>query len=445
MNVFLEQLLHGGLVLNERVTASAVNGFDWLFRRSQLVKLGLTWFEYVYVGDLMRVRHYDLRADGKIDFADGTSLSIDPERYSIPLILVPPLGVTAETFDLMPERSLVRYMAARGFKVYMIDWGTPTREHASLRLHDYADHMMNQAVKEVLKHSGAQQVSLLGWCMGGLFSLMWAGLKRDRRIANIVTVASPIDAHQGRGLIPGMGRAINAPAKLLRKITNFRLLNIDPKVMQAPGWVTSLAFKMSNPIGSVTTYWDLLMGLWDRTFVENHSTTADYLNHMLPYPAGVVQDMLVRFTVDNRLAQGEIRLGRKVSRFANIEAPLYALAGDKDALVSPDTARAIIDLVNSSEKFFEVVPGGHMGVILGNTARENAWQKSADWLAERSGVWSLPIPKNTRRVASKKKQQIQPAARHTMAKVLPLPKSGKFIAKPLAIAKRVKVSSTTNS
>ena len=134
MNKLLQQLLHNGLLLNERFAASTVNGFDWLFRRGALVKSGLTWFEYVHVGDLMRVRHYDLRAGGQIEFADGSNLSISQDSHLIPLLLVPPLGVIADTFDLLPDRSLVRYMASRGFKVYMIDWGTPTRKHARLRL-----------------------------------------------------------------------------------------------------------------------------------------------------------------------------------------------------------------------------------------------------------------------------------------------------------------------
>lgn len=425
MNKLLQQLLHNGLLLNERFAASTVNGFDWLFRRGALVKSGLTWFEYVHVGDLMRVRHYDLRAEGQIEFADGSNLSISQDSHLIPLLLVPPLGVIADTFDLLPDRSLVRYMAARGFKVYMIDWGTPTRKHARLRLQDYADHMMDDAIQAVLRHSGAKQVSLMGWCMGGLLSLMQAGLKRDARIANIVTVASPIDTRQGSGVIAGMGRAINTPAKMLRKVTSFRLLNVDPQKMHMPGWMTTIIFKMTDPVGSVTTYWDLLMRLWDREFVETHSTTADYLNNMLAYPAGVMQDMLVRVTVDNKLAKGEIRLGDRISRFANIQAPLYAFAGKTDALVSPSTASAIIDLVSSVDKRFEIAPGGHMGVILGSKARENVWKSAADWLAERSQVSSAaPRRKNVASKTAGVKAPAKPAkpvagTRPSTAKKLP--------------------------
>jgi len=440
VNKLLQQLLHNGLLLNERFAASAVNGFDWLFRRGELVKSGLTWFEYVHVGDLMKVRHYDLRTDGKIDFADGSSLPISLESHQIPLLLVPPLGVIADTFDLMPNRSLVRYMAARGFKVYMIDWGTPTRAHASLRLQDYADRMMNEAIQAVLEHSGAKQVSLMGWCMGGLLSLMQAGLKRDARIANIVTVASPIDTRQGSGVIASMGRVINTPAKMMRKVSDFRLLNVDPQKMHVPGWMTTVMFKMTDPVGSVTTYWDLLMRLWDREFVVNHSTTADYLNNMLAYPAGVVQDMLVRVTVGNKLAKGEIRLGNKISRFANIQAPLYVFAGKTDALVSPSTAKAIIGLVSSADKSFEVAPGGHMGVILGSKAREHVWKSSADWLADRSKA-SVTATRRKSAVGKTSSVKVQPktvrpatAAKPGAAKKLPAAAQAQKTASPTKAA-----------
>jgi polyhydroxyalkanoate synthase len=156
-------------------------------------------------------------------------------------------------------------------------------------------------------------------------------------------------------------------------------------------------------VGSITTYWDLLMRLWDREFVESHSTTADYLNNMLSYPAGVVQDMLIQVAVDNKLAKGEIRLGKRISRFANISAPLYVFAGETDVLVAPSTARLIMELVGSTDKHFEIAPGGHMGVILGARAQSNVWKKSADWLAARSTteLAKVAVPAARKPAASK--------------------------------------------
>ncbi len=116
MNKVLKRLLDRGVAINERAAGVAVNGFDWMFRRANLVKSGSTWFEYVLKGELMSVRHYDLRTDGEIELADGSCMPIEQELQQIPLLLVPPLGVITDTFDLLPNRSLVRYMAARGYK-----------------------------------------------------------------------------------------------------------------------------------------------------------------------------------------------------------------------------------------------------------------------------------------------------------------------------------------
>ena len=385
----VKRTLDRGLEWNERAAASAVNGFDWLFRRDNLVKSGQTEYELVYESDLMSVRYYGLDGVDAVPLADGTMLPIQRRQHVIPLVLVPPLGVTTETFDLMPNRSLVRYMAARGFKTYLICWGRPDRRHAQLGMKEYAGKMMSDALTAVRQHSATKEVSLMGWCMGGLIALVHAGLQRDRNIRNIVTVASPIDM-RGGGLVAGVAQMINTPAKLIRKYTDLRLNALTPRLFHAPGWVTTIAFKLTDPIGSVTTYWDLITNLWDREFVESHSTTSDYLNNMLSYPVGMVGDMLIKVAIDNKLASGEIELGRRISRFSNIRAAMFVFAGDRDVLVSASTAEGILELVGSKDKRFELAPGGHMGVILGATAQRAVWSKSADWLAKRSGLTTKP-------------------------------------------------------
>ncbi len=380
---WVQKALDRGLEINERLAAAAANGFDWLFRHEHLVKSGQTEFDLVHVGDPMTVRHYTLDGERAIELADGTVLPIRRRRHAVPLVLVPPLGVTTETFDLMPNRSLVRYMTARGFKVYLICWGKPGRRHARLNNKDYADRMMGEALASIRAHSGVDEVSLMGWCMGGLLSLIHAGLQRNSRIRNIIAVASPIDM-RGGGIVAGVAQALNTPAMLIRKYTDLRLLAMNPERFHTPGWVTTLAFKLTDPIGSVTTYWDLITNLWDREFVESHSTTSNYLNNMLSYPAGVLQDFVVKVALDNKLAAGEIDVGRKISRFRNIRSAMLVFAGEEDVLVPASTARGILDLVNAKDKTFVLAPGGHMGVILGSGAQAAVWARSADWLVSRS-------------------------------------------------------------
>lgn len=401
--------LDKGLEWNERVADAASNGFDWLFRREQLVLSGLTDHEVIFEGDPMSVRYYSLDGVGEIDLADGSTLPVQPTKHPIPLVLVPPLGVTTETFDLMPNRSLVRYMAACGFKVYLVCWGVPERRHANLGMADYADRMMGQALQAVRQHSGSQEVSLMGWCMGGLLALLHAGLDGTQNIRNIVTVASPIDM-RGGGLVAGVAQAINTPARLIRKYSDFSIYALNPQTLHAPGWVTSLAFKLTDPVGSVTTYWDLVTRLWDRGFVESHSTTSDYLNNMLSYPVGMVQDLVAKMAVGNQFAKGEFKVGQKMVRFRNIHAPMLVFAGESDVLVQASAARGILDLVDSRDTSFETAPGGHMGVILGAQAQSVVWARSANWLAPRSGS-AAPD-----RISSKKGSLRPPVKRKKLSK-----------------------------
>ncbi len=382
-NKLLRFARSGGLLANERAAQVAANGFDWLFRRRRLVKSGRTWFELVHDSELMSVRYYGLPDENSIELADGTQMPIQKNRYAVPLVIVPPLGVTTDVFDLLPQRSLVRYFVARGFHVYLIDWGRPREKHAALGLADYADHFFSTALAKIRRHAGVEDVSLFGWCMGGLLSLMHQGLEQDPHIRNIVTVASPIDMREV-GLLGDLGKAINGPAKLLRRYTALRLNMLDPARLRATPFMTSLSFKLTNPIGSITTYWDLVTHLSEREFVESYSTTSNYLNHMLMYPGGVIRDMTLEFAVDNKMAAGQIALGGRVAEIDRIHCPLLAFAGETDRLVSVDIARKLVDVVASSDKEFRIAPGGHMGVVIGGQAQNVVWKQSADWLSERS-------------------------------------------------------------
>ncbi len=393
MNALMRNIMDQALALNDRAASTVSNAFDWLFLREILVKSGMTPYETVYTGDPMTLRFYPLPHDSTIDAGDGSQIPVIRERCPVPLVLVPPLGVTTETFDLMPQRSLARYMAASGFHTYLVDWGKPEKRHAHLGMKDYADDMLGKALETVRDHSGSQEVSLMGWCMGGLLILMHAGLKKDPNIRNIITVASPIDM-RGGGIVARSAAAMNAPARLIRKFSNFRLHNLNPSWLHAPGWMTTLSFKMTDPVGSITTYWDLVTRLWDREFVESHTTTSDYLNNMLLYPGGVIQDMVVKMAVDNKLAEGRIEIGDEVAEMSAITSNFLVFAGERDTLVPPDIAHRSVELVSSRDKEFVIAPGGHMGVILGSKAQKAVWSITADWLRKRSQGESIDSEAN---------------------------------------------------
>jgi polyhydroxyalkanoate synthase len=374
----------GLLKANNSLFEAANNAFDWVFLRESLIKSGKTPYREIFQQGPMALRFYPRPQATTIPFGNGEVLAVQQKSRQVPIILVPPLGVTTEAFDLMPTRSLARFFSAAGYPTYLIDWGKPGAEDAHLGLIAYSDEMLGAAIAKVRTHSGNQEVSLMGWCMGGLLILLQSGFSGDKDIKNIVLVASPINL-RGSGLVARSASVLNMPAKLIRKYSSLRLHMIEASRFAMPDWATTLAFKLTDPVGSVSTYWDLITRLWDREFVENHSTTSDYLNNMLLYPGGVVQDMMVSAAIDNQFASGKIKIRGREADLTSITANMRVFAGATDTLVSADTAERIIQVVSSKDTQFSVVPGGHMGAILGSNALDNVWRPVAEWLGSRSG------------------------------------------------------------
>jgi poly[(R)-3-hydroxyalkanoate] polymerase subunit PhaC len=428
MSDFTRQLISSGLLANRRLAQAAANGMDWVFKRDTLIKSGRTWFELVHDSDLMAVRYYELPEDEEIELTDGSSMPIRRKQHAVPLVLIPPLGVTTETFDLMPQRSLVRYMVASGFKVYLVDWGKPSKKHAHLNLTDYSRDMMGDALAVVREHAGCKELSLMGWCMGGLFSLLYQGQTHDRNVRNIVTVASPIDLESGGGVIAGVSnvaQALEGPGQLAARYSNLALDSLDPASLATPPWLTTLVFKLTDPVSSVTTYWDLMANIYDREFVESHSTTSDYLNNMLRYPGGVLKDMAQKVVGGNQLAKGKVEFGDSVAELNKIKCNFLGFAGEGDKLVPAEVAERIVDVIASKDREFRVAPGGHMGVIIGSKATTAVWAESVEWLARRSARASgkkAPAARKKAPAARKK----APAARKkvsTAKKKAPPPKA----------------------
>lgn len=392
----VRRLRDQALALNERVAQVANNAFDRIFLPGTLVRSGQTPYEVIHTYGITSVRYYPPLEDSEIRLGDGLTLPSLPETYGVPLVLVPPLAARPTIFDLMPERSLVRYFVARGFRVYLIDWGEPGREQAHYGLGDYVNDLMPEALTRIREHAQVQDLSLFGWCLGGLFGLIYAGLSQDPHLRNLVTVASPVDTRQG-SLMGQLTAALMKPAELVRKLTSFRIHQLAPERLTVPGWLNSLAFKLTNPVGSITTYWDLVLRLWDREFVESHTTTSSFLNDMLAYPGRLIQDMFVKFAIDNDLSRGRIELDGRTADFSRIQSAVLVFAGEADTLVTPAAARKSLDLVATEDKRYRVVPGGHVGVLAGAAAAGAVWEVAADWLAERSAVTRKRSPQRTER------------------------------------------------
>lgn len=339
------------------------------------------WVE-IYRDGIMAVRHYTLPAMDAITVDDQT-VPVSEQRHRVPVLLVPALGIQPWTWDLMPSRSMVRYLMARGYDVYLLDWGKPSLSQRSLGLDTYVNEWMPAAVKAVCEHAETEEVSLVGYCMGGLLCLMYLGAWPDAPVRNLSTIASPVNFHKS-GPFGTIMALMSYPALKAHDWFQLRLEPLDTKLFHIPGGLLSLAFKMTNPPGVVSSYLDLVRNISDREYVTEYMTLGQWFNDMVDYPGATVREVIEKMVIRNSLAGGRIHIGERTADFNNIRCSLLAFAGTSDRIVSVHAARDIMRLTASTDKRFEVVPGGHAGVFAGSKAPSHAWRAIADWLAVRS-------------------------------------------------------------
>jgi polyhydroxyalkanoate synthase len=171
---------------------------------------------------------------------------------------------------------------------------------------------------------------------------------------------------------------------MVRKYTSFRVHKLNPKWLAVPGWANALGFKLTDPVGTLRGYWELVLNLADREFVQNHLTRSAFLDGMVAYPGGIMQDTTIKVWLDNDFHDGKVEIGGKESNFNAIKASLLGFGGSGDVMVTASAARGVMDAVDSPDKQFVIAPGGHMGVFVSRKAIAENWAITADWLADRS-------------------------------------------------------------
>ncbi|MDF2445425.1 MAG: alpha/beta fold hydrolase [Moraxellaceae bacterium] len=381
--------LERGLRIVKTGSAFVNNAVQRRVNKQRFLQQDKTAHTIIYRDGLMTVKHYQPLDCASITI-EGQEFKVRQKRFGTPLVLVPPLGVFAWIFDLMADRSMAKYFLAHGFDVYLIDWGAPSGDDRDVSLERYVTDWFPKAMKAIREHSGSEEQSLLGYCMGGLLALLYLAASRDAKVVNLVTIASPVDMHK-MGFVGGVYRALSKPLWAVGRVTGIRIDKMQRDLFHVPGKRLSFMFKMTNPVGTISSYLELVRNLADDDYVSRYMTMNEWFTNMPDYPGATVQQLIRKMGLYNRLARGRIRLGGQDADFRNIRSALLAFAGDNDKIVPVASAEAILEVVSSTDKAFHIVPGGHAGVFTGGRAAHTTWAISKDWLTQRSA----PLPRES--------------------------------------------------
>jgi len=98
------------------------------------------------------------------------------------VLFVPSLINPPNVLD-MGERSLLRWLAGRGRRVLLLDWGWPGAARRPLSVAGHVEHLLLPLMAEL-----GEPVDLVGYCLGGTMALAAARLGPARSVA---TLAAP--------------------------------------------------------------------------------------------------------------------------------------------------------------------------------------------------------------------------------------------------------------
>ncbi len=320
-------------------------------------ELGATPKDVIYTQGTLKLYRYRPQCD---------------EIYRVPIVLIMSLVSRSYILDLTKGQSFVEFLLQQGYDVYLIDWGVPRAEHATLRLEDYVLDFIPACLRVILEDTGEPDVSMVGYCMGGQLAAMYTALHRKGPVKNLVCFTTPINA-EGMPL----HRTWTDPAHFDLDRLIKTLGNIPPELIEA-------SFDMLRPFQKTAGRLKLLDNVTDDAFVKAHLRFERWAADQIPFAGETARQFITGFMRENKLVRNAFELaGRRVD-FSQIKVPFLHVTAEHDHIVPTAASRDLITIVGSKDKTEIVLKGGHVSLVAGANAVHRLWPQLDAWLAKRS-------------------------------------------------------------
>jgi len=275
------------------------------------------------------------------------------KKHDIPIFLVYSLLNKAYILDLSEETSVVGHFTKLGYDVYMFDWGSPGLEDKDITLDNYVVDYLEVAVKRALRHNAAEEISLIGYCLGGTLAAMLTSIT-ELPIKNLVLAAVPIDYTE-----------FVIPKKWIKAIKD-GYLSID-RFSDAYGHIPSeylqamfLALQGYNLGPKI----NLVTRAHDEKYVDKWRKMDKWMNDPVSFSGAAFKQTINELFKDNMLVKGEMKMNGRTVDLKNIKCSLLIITSTDDALVLESQSRPVMDLVSSEDKTYQLVEAGHVSVNL---------------------------------------------------------------------------------
>ncbi|MCW2758400.1 MAG: alpha/beta hydrolase [Nocardioidaceae bacterium] len=304
-----------------------------------------------------------------------------------PILLVTPLAAPALCWDLRRGCSLVEHLVEEGRPTYVVEYGTISFADRNLGMEHWIDDVVPEAIRATSEHAGGRPVHVVGWSLGGLFAVLVAADaghhgRPTLPIGSLTLLGSPVDVSQVPLIAPVRPR-LGLDTGVATRI--YRILG------GAPQPLVKKAFQLSSFQKYVTKPYARFVNLDDSEFLAQLQAVDRFTDNLAAYPGRTFGQLYHRMLKGNDLEDGVMELDGREIRLDAVREPVLVLAGNTDGIAPIKSVQPITKLLSgSSDVRFEIVPGGHLGMLTGRGARTTTWRTLDEWVAEKSTAPDAP-------------------------------------------------------
>ncbi|HNE19295.1 MAG TPA: alpha/beta hydrolase [Turneriella sp.] len=301
-------------------------------------------------------------------------------KKKYPVLICHGLGANREYFKAKDEDSLVRNLQRAGYDVWLMDLrgrveaaetGYWFGKHTyTYDIDAYIKHDLDAAIKFVLQQTGAQKVNYIGHSMGGIVMYARLGTQNEGRVANLVTIASPMS------FLPYNDWTF----KLYRMRGGMAILPVLPI---RPGAFMASFFP------------EMLYAPFANAFYNPENTDAKVKAQLLRKSINNISKNEIKqfiYMTDNGGLYSADGKTNYRSELKNVIVPAYLVAGRRDELADPAVVRDVYERLGSKDKTMEIFSRadgyaddyGHTDLIFGKQAHKEVHPKIIEWLNKRN-------------------------------------------------------------
>jgi polyhydroxyalkanoate synthase len=289
-------------------------------------------------------------------------------RRGPPVLFVPAPVSRYFILDLLPGRSFAGHVAAAGHDVFIADFGTPSREDRFADLEYYVDGVVRRCVRTVAALAGQSSIDIIGYCLGGTLSLLYAALYPET-VKRLVLLTTTVDGDV-QGGISWVAHRMGLAGE------SYDEPRLVPAV-EVKSWFELLAPGSNSVVGRVSDLWERLDDAPER--LRDVRTMATWVDDVVPAPGRLLAELYRKFGPGrNTLMAGTATVGDRRVDWSAVTMPVLSVSAEKDTISPPEGVDAIVKIVPHAQVMR--LPGGHVGIVAGRAAKA-LWQRTVEFLS----------------------------------------------------------------